>query len=451
MKLVLRSWMARSPMFFVAWCIVAAFGAYFCMYAFRKPFTAGLYEGYTLWGIHYKTILIVAQVIGYMCSKWMGIKVISELKASSRQWLIIGLILFAEIALILFGIVPAPYNFMLLFLNGLPLGMVWGVIFSYLEGRKFTEVLGMGLSISLIISSGFLKTIYFQIASVFPGLSEFWLPSIVGLLFLPAFILFSWMLQVIPEPDEKDRDLRSERLPMTGADKRLVLKNYGPGVAAFVLIYTLLSTMRDFRDNFSVEIWNEIQPGWNPGIFSKTETLIGFIVLVFVACVSIVRSNAKGFTAVFGLIAFGLILCGFSTFAFTQKMISSFSWMLTLGAGMFLAYTPIQVALYERMIALFKIKGNAGFFVYISDAFGYLGSVVLLLYKEFFIKELQWSELLIAFSYLLTIIGLLALCFSWFFFSKKSAERKDRIQTNSHTFSIPDNKQTIKRPSVWAR
>ena len=26
-----------------AWCVVAAFGAYFCMYAFRKPFTAGAY------------------------------------------------------------------------------------------------------------------------------------------------------------------------------------------------------------------------------------------------------------------------------------------------------------------------------------------------------------------------------------------------------------------------
>ena len=30
---------------FSVWCIVAAFSTYFCMYAFRKPFTAGTFEG----------------------------------------------------------------------------------------------------------------------------------------------------------------------------------------------------------------------------------------------------------------------------------------------------------------------------------------------------------------------------------------------------------------------
>ncbi|WP_192579298.1 DUF5690 family protein [Dyadobacter aurulentus] len=434
MKLLLRSWLGRSPILFVAWCIVAAFGAYFCMYAFRKPFTAGTYADISLWGVHYKTILIVSQVLGYMCSKWMGIKVISELKPSSRQVLIIGLIVFAEIALVLFGIVPAPYNFLLLFLNGLPLGMVWGVIFSYLEGRKFTEALGMGLSISLIVSSGFLKTIYFQVGSLLPDLSEFWLPAIIGILFLPAFLLFSWMLNMIPEPDLTDKNLRSERLPMTSADKKLVLKNYRWGIMAFVLIYMLLSTMRDFRDNFSVEIWDEIQPGWNANVFSKTETIIGFVVLVSVACISIFRSNAKGFAAVQGLIALGLMICGASTFAFSRQLIGPFTWMLTLGAGMFLAYTPIQVALYERMIALFKIKGNAGFFVYISDAFGYLGSVVLLFYKEFFFKDLQWSQVLIHFSYLLAALGLCALCFAWFYFSEKS---------KNYSVAIGDGKREV--------
>ncbi|MCE7043744.1 DUF5690 family protein [Dyadobacter sp. CY312] len=420
MKIKLRSWLSSSPVFFVAWCIVAAFGAYFCMYAFRKPFAAGTYADYSLWDVHYKTVLIVAQVIGYMCSKWMGIKIISELKAASRQKLIIGLIVFAEIALVLFGIVPAPYNFILLFFNGLPLGMVWGVIFSYLEGRKFTEALSMGLSISLIISSGFLKTIYFQINDFMPDLSEFWLPAIVGLLFLPAFLLFSWMLHIIPAPDAADKILRSERLPMTSVDKKLVLKNYGWGIAAFVFIYMLLSTMRDFRDNFSVEIWNEIQPGWNANIFSTTETIIGFVVLISVACLSFFQSNFKGFVAVQVLIAIGLITCGASTYAFNNGFIDPFSWMLTLGAGMFMAYTPIQVALYERMIALFRIKGNAGFFVYISDAFGYLGSVFLLLYKEFFMKSLEWSQVLIQFSYLLTVLGTCALLFSWIYFVKKS-------------------------------
>ena len=61
---------------FSAYCIVAAFGTYFCMYAFRKPFTAATFED-TIWlGIGFKTILVAAQVSGYTISKFVGIKVI---------------------------------------------------------------------------------------------------------------------------------------------------------------------------------------------------------------------------------------------------------------------------------------------------------------------------------------------------------------------------------------
>src|SRR5579859_262530 len=135
----IRKWMASSKVFFIIWCMLAAFGTYFCMYALRKPFNAGLYQGYHLWHIDYKAILIIAQVLGYMASKFIGIKVISELRPENRQKLIICLILVAELGLLLFGLIPPPYNFACLFLNGLPLGMIWGIIFSYLEGRRFTE------------------------------------------------------------------------------------------------------------------------------------------------------------------------------------------------------------------------------------------------------------------------------------------------------------------------
>ncbi|MFM7195512.1 MAG: DUF5690 family protein, partial [Bacteroidota bacterium] len=168
---------AGNPLF-VVWCMVASFGVYFCMYAFRKPFNVGLYSGLTLWGVGYKSVLILSQVFGYMLSKFMGIKVISELQPSARIKLIIFLILVAEVALLLFGVVPHPYNFIFLFINGLPLGMVYGVVFSFLEGRRVTEMIAMGLSVSIIIASGILKTIYIQVHTAFPAVSEFWMPAL---------------------------------------------------------------------------------------------------------------------------------------------------------------------------------------------------------------------------------------------------------------------------------
>ncbi len=415
----LNNQLNRSRLFFIAWSIVAAFGAYFCMYAFRKPFNAGTYQGYFLFGMDYKAILIIAQVFGYMISKFIGIKIISELKPKNRQRLIIGLIIFAEISLLFFGLIRPPYNFVFLFLNGLPLGMVWGIVFSYLEGRRFTEVLAMGLSISLIVSSGFLKTVYFTIHEWFPALSEFWLPSVIGLFFLPIFLFFVWMLSVIPDPTEADKLLRAERLPMTSSDKRVVLRELGWGILCVVIVYTLLTTMRDFRDNFSVEIWNEIQPSWDKTVFSKTEAISGIVVLVCVGCLSLIRNNIKGFWATQWLITFGVLLCGGSTLLFQLHILQPFWWMLLTGLGLFLAYVPIQVAVFERIIALFKVTANAGFFVYICDSIGYLGSVALVLYKEFFMKDTSWAKVLMNFSYLVTLICIVLLVIIVLFFNRK--------------------------------
>lgn len=425
----LQRLLIRSQFFFVAWCMVAAFGTYFCMYAFRKPFTADTYSGLSLWGIHYKSVLIISQVFGYMFSKFIGIKVISELKSSQRKKLIIGLILFAETSLLLFGLVHHPYNFVFLFLNGLPLGMVWGIIFSYLEGRRFTELLAIGLSISLIISSGILKTAYFEIHDWFPSVTEFWMPALVGVIFLPLFLLFVWMLSIIPKPTESDILLRAERVPMTKDDKRKILKAFGFGIVCFVLIYTMLATLRDFRDNFSVEIWKEIGGTWDRSIFWKTELITGVIVLGVIGCLSLIRSNIKGFWATQWLMALGILLCGGSTLLFQFELLPPFWWILLIGMGQFLAYTPIQVALFERMIAIFKIKANAGFFVYICDSIGYLGSVALLLYKEFFMKELSWAKVMMRFSYLLTGICLLFLVLAAIFFNRKAGVRGPITQT----------------------
>ncbi|HTN07304.1 DUF5690 family protein [Agriterribacter sp.] len=422
---VIKKLLISSKGFFIVWCMVAAFGTYFCMYAFRKPFNAGTYEGLSLWGINYKVVLIIAQVFGYMISKFIGIKVISELKAASRTQLIIGLILFAEIALLLFGWVPHPYNFVFLFMNGLPLGMIWGIVFSYLEGRRFTEILAIGLSVSLIVSSGMLKTIYFDVHEWLPAVTEFWMPFVMGLLFLPLFLLFVWMLSVIPAPSQDDMLARAPRLPMTNTDKRNVFRQYGWGLVAFIILYTFLATLRDFRDNFTVEIWNEVDPGWDKNVFTQTEAITSIIVLAVIGSLSAIKNNFKGFWVVNGIIGAGFLITALATFLFQKHMITPFWWMLLLGTGLFLAYMPMQIALFERLIAHFRIKANAGFFVYMCDSIGYLGSVVLMLYKEFFMKEMNWSLVLMKFTYLQAAISLVLLAAACVFFYKSAVRAKN--------------------------
>ncbi|WP_149239739.1 DUF5690 family protein [Dyadobacter sp. 32] len=408
----LKEALSRSNSLFIAWAVIASFGAYFCMYAFRKPFNSGLYTGLQMGEVGYKTILIIAQVAGYTLSKFVGVKVISELKPGSRITLIVTLILIAEVALLFFGLVPFPYNFIFLFINGLPLGMVYGVVFSFLEGRRFTEMLAMGLNISVVVASGILKTTYIEVHTLLPGVSEFWMPALMGLLFLPLFLMFVWMLSVIPAPTLEDINQRSERNPMSKSDKQRVMKDLGIPVICLIICYATLVIGRDLRDNFTIEIWNELDANWQSSVLSSTELITGIIVLIVIGNLAFVKDNLIGFRLTNLILIAGITITGLATFLFQTNMIDGFYWMLLVGLGMFLCYTVLQSVLFDRMIALFRIKANAGYFVYMCESIGYLGSVGLLLYKEFFMKDISWINVLKHFTYLQFGTGLVLLILS---------------------------------------
>src|SRR5579862_854044 len=161
---------------------ISSFGAYTCMYAFRKAFAAGTFTGLQYLHIDYKVWLVIAQIIGYTMSKFYGIKFIAELKPGQRAKYILLLIGIAWLALLLFAIVPAPYNIVFLFINGFPLGLIWGLVFGYLEGRKSTEFMAAILSISLIFASGFIKTIARTLMGSF-HVNEYIMPFYTGALF----------------------------------------------------------------------------------------------------------------------------------------------------------------------------------------------------------------------------------------------------------------------------
>ncbi len=166
----------------------SAFGLYLCVFALRKTYNVALYEDYEFASVGFKSWMVISQVVGYMLSKFIGIKVVSELKASARAKGILLMSLIAAVSWLLFAIVPMPYNLICLFLNGLPLGMVWGLVFGYLEGRKFTEVLGASLSVSFIFSAGFSKTVGQYIMTSW-HVDQFWMPFVAGVCLLWSVVV----------------------------------------------------------------------------------------------------------------------------------------------------------------------------------------------------------------------------------------------------------------------
>lgn len=401
---------------------VSSFGAYTCMYAFRKAFAAGTFSGLQYLHVDYKVWLVIAQVIGYTLSKFYGVKFISELKPGQRAKYILMLIGIAWAALLLFSIISAPYNIICLFINGFPLGLIWGLVFGYLEGRKSTEFMAAVLSISLIFASGFVKTVARMLMSSF-HISEYSMPFITGALFVLPLLLFVFTLELMPSPTPEDIRLRTKRLPMDAAERKSFLQRFLPGVILTLIIYVLLTIMRDVRDSFEVEIWNSMGIKDNT-IYTKIDTIISVIVLIAMSLLILIKQNLKAFRLIHVMIISGCILIGIGTVLFTFNLISPMVWMTLAGLGLYLGYVPYNAVFFERLLASFHYKGNVGFLIYVADSMGYLGSVSVLLVKEFGQPSISWGMFFKDSVLAVAVIGGICATLSLLYFMRSARKNK---------------------------
>jgi len=429
--------LARSnTLVFTAVAGLAGFFTYFAMYAFRKPFTAATFVHVSGWhfALDYKIALILAQVAGYALSKFIGVKVISEIHPRHRAGAIIGLVGLSWFALVAFAIIPAPWNVVTLFINGLPLGMIWGLVFGFMEGRRVSEVLASMMCASFILSSGVVKSVGVWLIQTW-HVTAFWMPAATGLLFMPLLLASVWVLARLPPPSAADEAARVKRLPMAGADRVAFLKAYAPGLVAIVFAYILLTAFRDFRDNFAAEIWAALGYGGEAAIFSASELPVAIIALIAMAGVIKVRDNRRALMVIHAMVAGGFALLGLSTLAFQAHLISPFAWMILAGSGLYVAYNPVNAVLFDRLVAVSGRVANAGFLIYVADSSGYLGSVVLLLWRNFGQGSLNWLQFFILGAYVTGVIGTLATLAAAIYFYYWSAADK-RVDTGGAALAL---------------
>jgi hypothetical protein len=404
-----------------AWCVTAGFGTYFCMYAFRKPFTAGSYTELTLWGIGFKTVLVTAQVLGYTLSKVIGIKVVSEVEPHRRAVLLLGLVGVAELALLFFAVTPAPFNALWLFCNGVPLGMVFGLVLRFLEGRRHTEALAAGLCTSFILADGVAKS-----AGAFllqAGISEEWMPFIAGLLFVPPLLLFVAMLARVPAPSRQDVAARSERTPMNGRQRRDFFLRYPTGLTLLLLIFVLVTILRSVRADFAPEIWDGLQRQVQPEVYAWSEMAVAAGVLLLNGSVVFIPNNRRAFFAGLGLALGGAALVMVALLGLWLGALSSFVFMVLHGLGLYLPYIAVHTTIFERLIAMTRDRGNISYLMTLADACGYLGLVIVLLARNAVAPTKDFLSFFVALSWAIAIACVVLLLPCWRYFATHAATR----------------------------
>jgi hypothetical protein len=395
-----------------------AFFAYICVFAFRKPFTVATFPGESIGGITYQTSLIISQVIGYMLSKFVGIRFISGLKRTGRWLTALVLVGTAWFSLFLFAILPLWAGIICFFVNGFMLGFMWGVVFSFAEGRRSTDFIGSVLAVSFVFAGGFTRSVAKWLMTDM-GVTDKWMPFMTGLVFAIPLVLFFFLLERAPHPDSADVDERAERVSMSGYDRKQIISKFGAGLITVSVIYTLLTVMRDIRDNYMGNMWAELGYQDSASVFTRSETRITLIILAIMSLIVLIRKNFAAFRVIHFIILAGFVLAGTASLLFVFYGLEGSIWMQATGLGLYMAYIPFNAIFFERMIAAFRLRGNVGFLIYITDAFGYLGSVMVMLFKESMKFDIKWTVYFSNVVMVLSVVGVVGTVYAFFYFNRK--------------------------------
>jgi hypothetical protein len=185
-----------------------------------------------------------------------------------------------------------------------------------------------------------------------------------------------------------------------------------------LLVYLGLTAFRDFRDNYGVELFDELGYAKQPALFSRTELPVALLVLAIMSSLYRVKDRERGLRVVFAVMTAGLALIGAATLALDGSWLSGQSWMICVGLGVYLAYVPFSSFLFDRLMAATRFAGTAVFAVNLADAVGYTGSVSMQLYKDLLVASTSRLGFFKGFSYGLSLGGCLLLLLASVYFGR---------------------------------
>jgi Family of unknown function (DUF5690) len=130
-----------------------------------------------------------------------------------------------------------------------------------------------------------------------------------------------------------------------------------------------------------------------------------------------IRDNRRAFFTALSLGISGAALVLFAVIGLQYDIVSPFVFMVMHGLGLYLPYIAVHTTIFERLIAMTRDRGNIGYLLYLADAAGYLGYVVVLLARNFMIPTKSFLSFFVILSWIVAVACVLLLLPCWRYFA----------------------------------
>eukprot|EP01083_Nonionella_stella_P022639 62610_1 len=399
--------------------LIMSIFAYFCVYALRIPLFVSSYEGETLGQMPLKDALALAQTVGLVVGKIFSLKYSPVLKRHQWRPALNLIILGSTVSTVGLAVPNNTIRVLSIFISSVWVSPTWGIFLRYTEGRQMSDAMLASFNFSFIAASGIWRSIGSALLNY--GISQWWMPLIASSVSFCGFYICLSFLDLAPDPTVAEQAKRSKRKPASTKDQLAFCSHWWLGLLGLILMYSLFSTLRVFRDFFNPEIWQSFTKGDVPSsVYTITEIPVGLSIPLSLIFLYKVEDNTVALFGIFGYIICGCVILGVGTLLFTFEVVSGFFWMILLGFGVFMVYVPLGSIIYERLMAVSSESITMSFLSYISDLCGSSATSVLLIYRSFAPKAEDdfYRSFFEAFAYIAAISGIciMALTALYFFF-----------------------------------
>lgn len=355
---------------------------YFFQYFISTSMFAGSFDTSSFLG-NTKNALVISQSMSYIAGYIIGYFWLSKINKKNTFKYFILTIFGSFVPLLLFVTQLPVFQIIGTFISGVCITNIWGFIVFYVEGRHASSIIIMIIYMLLIIGGGFAKSVGAILLD--NDINENLMVVYCGIIGLVGCIGFAILLNNTPERNEEEE--KSKTIKKTGDDiitiQNEFINKYKIGLLANSIVYGFISGYRKYRDYYSLELWIELMGhNFNAGIYSYSDIIISIAVTLIYCLIIYIKSDITSFFVLLVIMIIGSFIIAISTLTYSYYEYESFIWIVLTGVGVYMAYVPPGVLLYDKLISATKTEISIVPIIFLSELIAQIVTLLIILIKS---------------------------------------------------------------------